>query len=640
MDPFVRQAVSSAVVEAVSQPARSPPAAPARPSVLTRVEARWRLLLAGVLALAALVRLGILLGLRETVYWDFLLWDERTYDTWARALLRGEAHHLHSLSALPAYLVAGVYRLFGADPVHFRIVNLILGVALCAVLFAVGRRLGGIAVGLGSALAGALYQPFAFWSVTLQKEPLALLLFALFVLLSLQELERHHLARALLLGVVGGALADLRQNAVVVLVVVAPVIAVRIARAARPRRAALAMLALAAGFALATAPFAVANFRGTGFASPLPLGGFDLYRGNHLAGPTPYYNPVPFSSTSPDTQAVEFTIEASRRVGRPLTLAEASSYWAGEVVREARDRPGAFARKLLVKLLAALNAWEESDNHSLQLMSGFVPALRIPALAFWLVLPLGLASLLVHARRDRRAAMLLGVVLAYGASMVLVFPNMRIRAPLVVVLIPFLVVALASLRAWLRTARPRALAFAALSIGLLALALVRVPGTRDLTAHWNTHAIALMSQGRQEEAVRWWTASSEARGTWSAYADLALAGLARTEGDLAAAARWLDRIPDASFAAADEHRERALLLAAQGRRQEALVALERSLSVNSADLVTWDLAIELCEEIDRGRADVLRARLEVVRATDRPEPGQPARSSPARPSAADPGALP
>ena len=576
------------------------------------IEAHRGKVLAAVLLVAAGVRGAVLVGLRDTAYWDFLLWDERTYDTWARHLVRGESHYVHGLSPLPAYLVAGVYRVFGADPLHFRIVNVLLGVGLCAVVFAIGRRIGGVGVGLGAALVCALYKPFVLFSVTLLKEPFGLLLFALVVLLSLQELERHHAGRAFLLGAVAGALTNVRQNAVVVLLVVAAAIVVRVARAAPLGRAALAALLLCAGFGVATAPFVLANHRGAGSASPAPLGGFDLYRGNSIDGPTPYYNPVPFSSPNPDTQGIEFTIEASRREGRRLTLAEASSYWTREVVREAARRPVAFGRKLLHKLLASLNSWEEADNHSLEFMGSFVPALRLAPFGLWLVMPLGLAGLVLLARRDRGCAVLLAMVLAYGATMVLVFPNMRIRAPLLVILIPSMVAGLAQVRAWRARGRRTVVAFAGLSLALLAIELVPVPGTRDLTAHYNTHAIALATRGRTEEALRFWETSSAMRGTYSAYADLALAGQAWMRGDLAAAERWLDRIPDSSFAAADKYHQRGLVLVAEGEREAALAALERALSVRPGSVETLQEAIDLYQALDPVRAGVLRQRLAEV----------------------------
>ena len=605
--------MSSPRLEPTSKPA-APIAAPAREPLL---EAHWGKLLAAVLLVAALVRGAVLVGLRDTVYWDFLLWDERTYDTWARHLVHGERHYIHSLSPLPAYLVAGIYRVFGAEPLHFRIVNVLLGVGLCAVLFAIGRRIGGVGVGLGAALVCALYRPFVLFSVTLLKEPFGLLLFALVVLLSLQELERHHAGRALLLGGVAGLLTNVRQNAVVVLLVVAVALVVRLAqvtRAAPLRRAALAALLLCAGFGVATAPFVIANHRGTGSASPAPLAGFDLYRGNYVDGPTPYYNPVPFSSPNPDTQGIEFTIEASRREGRRLTLAEASSYWTREVAREAAQRPAAFGRKVSHKLLASLNAWEEADNHSLEFMSAFVPALRLSPFGFWLVMPLGLASLVLLARRDRRSGVLLAMVLVYGATMVLVFPNMRIRAPLLVILIPYAVAGLAQVRAWRADGRRTAGAFAGLSLALLAVELVPVPGTRDLTAHYNTHAIALATRDRTEEALRFWETSSAMRGTYSAYADLALAGQAWMRGDLAAAERWLERIPDASFAVADKYHQFGLVLAAEGKREAALAALERSLSLRPWSVETLQQAAELDEALYPVRASAHRERLaEVLR---------------------------
>jgi 4-amino-4-deoxy-L-arabinose transferase-like glycosyltransferase len=576
---------------------------------------RWPLLLAAVLVLALLVRIAMLLSLRESVYRGFLWCDEQTYDRWGRALVAGKPFSIYSLSALPAYVVAGVYRLLGPDPLWVRLLNVGLGVGTCVWLFAIGRRLAGTAAGLAAALAGALYRPFVLLSATALKEPLGIFLFAWFVWLALAERDEHRPGRALLLGAAAGLLVNVRQNAVLALAVAAPWIAWELRRRTSSWRApALALLVLGAGFAAATAPFALANLRGAGRLSPVPLGGFDLYRGNVLEGPTPYYNPVAFSSTNPDTQGVEFAIEASRRVGRTLTLAEASSYWSAQVAALAWRHPGAFARRLVDKALAAIHWWEEGDDHSLQFLEDHVPFLRVPMLGFWLVLPLGMAGLVVLAlRRDRRAALLLAVVLAYGASMVLVFSNMRVRAPLLVVLIPCAIAGLRQAAAELRTRPARALGWAAAVLVFAGLEAIPVRGAGDLTAHFNTHASVLLAQGRRDDAREWWRRSSEARGTYSCIADLSLASLALEDGDRAGAWQALERVPEGSHASALKHALAGSLLLAEHRNAEAAAELEASLSRNSAQLGTLSQAIEAYATIDERRAAALASRLELLR---------------------------
>ncbi len=578
------------------------------------VERHWRVLLAGVLLLALGARIAMLLGLRESVYGSFLFWDERTYDRWARAIVAREPYYVYSVSPLPAYVTAVVYRLLGTEPLFVRLVNTGLDLGTCAFLFAIGRRLSGPAAGVAAALVGALYQPFVLFGAAMLKESLGLFLFAWTIALVLAEGEEHRGWRTLLLGAVVGLLVNVRQNAAVVPIVALPWIAWRLARRTSSWRApALAVALACAGFAATTAPFAVANLRGTGRLSPVPLGGFDFYRGNVLEGPTPYYNPVPFSSTDPDTQGVEFLVEARRRSGRTLSLAQASDYWSRRVIRNAREHPAAFARRLLVKAGAAVNRWEEGDNHSLPFLRDHVPFLRVPLFAFWLVMPLGMAGLLSLAvAGDGRARMLLAVVLAYGGSMVLVFSNMRIRAPLMIILIPYAICGLQRAARALR-ARPRAaLGWAAAVAAFVALELLPVPGTGDLTAHYNTHAAALVAQNRTEEALEWWRRSSEAQGTYSHFADLSLATIAFGKGDLPTAWRMEARVPRDSHAAALKYALMGSMLAADRRAREAAMAFELSLSLNTARIAPLTGAIEVNRMVDHARARQLAGHLKYL----------------------------
>lgn len=547
-----------------------------------------------VVATALLTRILALAGLRASVYRDFLLWDERTYDTWARQLLDGPPHFVYSLSVVHGSALGLLYRIAGPDILFARWMSIVFGVLTCCGIVAIGKRLAGSAVGFAAGLLAAVYKPFVLFSVTLLKEPLGLLLFAAVIWLYLaQDDDGARPWKLFFFGLLGALLTGVRQNAVVCVVVLGAVLMVKVWRVRGRVAGAVALASLAVGCSVAAVPLGIVNQRGTGRFSPLLLGGFDLYLGNHLAAQRPYYSPVQFASTNPDTQGEEFTVEASRRAGRALSQAEASDYWTGEILRAARTQPLRFARHLGAKALAAVHRFEEGDNHSLDFLAAVVPFFGWPLPCYWLVMPLGMAGLIWSSRSDARSRVLLLALLAYGASMVAVFPNMRIRSPLLVLLIPYAIVAVRELlqpgggaracggpgavQGDGRRARP---VLVTLALAFAALESVPVPGVGDLSGHYNTHAIALSVAGRPREADDFWRASSQLRGSWSPYADLALARMALQAGHVAEARTWLERIPDDSFAASNKLELLGDVLLAQGSSEQASAAYRRAVQIN------------------------------------------------------------
>lgn len=534
------------------------------------------------MAVALALRLTTAVQLEHSWYGLALTPDESTYDTWARFLVLGNPRHIHSLSPLPAYVLAAAY--WAVAPVHLvgRLLNVAFGLGQIVLVYLAARELGGRTTAAVSAMIVALYRPFVLFDASLLKEPLGLLLFAALLYLFLLEHRTSRPWRALLLGVTAGLLLNVRQNAGAALVVLLPVLLWR-ERRRRSRWAAARLGSLViAGALVATAPFMVMNLRGTGRASPLPLGGFDLYLGNHLDGARPYYSPVPFASTHPDHQGVEFTLELSRRLRRTLSQSEASDLWAMEVLRAAWAEPGRFARRLGDKAVAAVSAHEEADNHDLDVAREFIGTMRLPLVPFWLIMPLGMAGLLLLARRDGRAAALLGVLLAYGASMVLVFSNMRIRAPLVLILVPC---AVEGLRWALRRRWGARAGFAALTLGFAALEALPVRATPDATGPRNQCGGGLLARGDREGALEQWVTSASLGGVYSGMARISIATrLAEPRGDLAGARAWLEQVPDDSVSVAAKYAALGRILEKQGHLREAAAALERSISVNGAAL--------------------------------------------------------
>ena len=549
------------------------------------VSKRRRLLLALILAVAACLRITALLGLRGSIYRDYLFPDERGYADWAKDLVAGVPRYLCHISPLPAYYMAAIYRVFGMDPVHIRYANLVLGVLTCWVLVGIGSRIGGTLVGLVSGLIAATYLPFIFLSITVLKEPLVLLTFSLMVFFFLGELKRHRHWQTLCLGLTFGLITVLRPNAGVAALIMGPVVCWRArhkARSMRPLAHAAATLAL--GLLIPSAPFMAENYLVAGQLTPAPQGGVELYLGNSNAIDRPYYTPAPFATPSPEEQGIHFRIEASRRVGRILTFAEASSYWADQVARDAKRSALAFTRRMFRKTLAAFHAYEESDNHSIEFLRRFIPCLRWPLLSFSVVMPLGMAGLILRIgmRSSRGALALLAVVIMYSGTLVGLYCNIRLRVPLLIVLIPFAsaaLVHLTQLGQWKKSHLAGLLTTVTLFVVIEHLPFT---GRPDLTGHYNTHASLLLEKGDEPGALACWHMSQQMKGVFSDFATLSLARSALAHGDTGRAVEMVQAISDESFSAAFKYDLLGDARRTGNRPIEAAEAYEKSLSINSA----------------------------------------------------------
>ena len=328
---------------------------------------RRRRILWLVLAAALLLRAGFGLtreGLNASA-------DEGNWD----ALAQIYRHHglLHPDSGTyrpPLYplMLAAVYEVCGHVPAAVRLWQALLGAATCALLYGIGRRIGGEGCGLIAAAMGALYPLLVFFCAALMAETLLVFLTTAAVLLALRMEGLPNLKNAALLGFVLG-LALLCKP------VVLPWIPLlmwgwwRRSSLGRVRRG--ARVALVLGVAgLTLAPWTARNAAVTGYFAPLSSNlGMNLMIGNE-----------------PQARGVY------RREADYLAMVRGL---AGEIEPGvARDR--ALARRVLSGIV-------ESPGHFAQL------ALRK---LFWLWSPLALGE---SAQRNAIALLSSGPLLALGA---------------------------------------------------------------------------------------------------------------------------------------------------------------------------------------------------------------------------------
>lgn len=546
------------------------------------------LILVGILAVALAVRILALLSLAKTPYFDIPLMDEAVYHAWASQIANGtyKPSSPYPIAPLPAYVMALVYKILSPSLLYIRILNILFGVATCYFIYLIGREMADRRTGLVAGLVAALYKPFIFYSIVPLNTALSVGLFAASIYFFLAALRDPSFANTLPTGAVVGLLLNVRPNAIVLIpLMLLMMLWTQYRDHASRQQLATTLMVYAVGVALTTAPFALRNYKISGDFVLTTNPGYNLYIGNNLENPDPYYRPVPFASSVPYEQAVQFTIEASRREARTLSPEEASSYWTQEVAKTAFAQPAAFMWKLWQKTLVLFNRFEAGDHYDIDFMSRVAEFFQFPFLALSLILPLGMAGMATTAFTSKPRLCGTALFLAYASTLVLFFTNDRYRLPLLTLLIPFAVVGISGLRAYIKQGRFKTVGlYSVIVILFLVVEHLPVQATDDVTAYYNTHAGILNAKGFEEEAMAYWETSSAMNKPYSAYANLSLAGKYLSRKDFQRAGAYLDKIPDRSFAAAQKYELRGDSLLVQGHTSEAVGAYERSLAINSGSI--------------------------------------------------------
>jgi len=560
-----------------------------------------------IIAVGLMVRIFALMNLETTIYADFLLWDERVYHNWAKEIAEGafQSKSVYEFAPLPAYIMAAIYRLLSPDVFYIRLLSIVYGTLTCWLVYLTGRELTNRKIALLACAMACLYEPFIFYSIVPLKDALGLLLFSWMSYLLIKVIRPDDSAprdkntnmvlRVGLLGLAAGMLLNVRPNAIVLVPVI---ILLVLWYGYRDKLSWKHLFVFAAvyvvGLCAAVSPFVIRNYA---VADKLALtttqSGFNLFLGNNLDNPDPYYRPVPFAATSPFEQGIQFTIEASRRAGKKLTSSEASDYWTAETVRQAVSNPAAFAGKTGQKILVLFNNFEACDHYHIDFLSNFAKFFKIPFLNFWMIFPLAMLGILTR-WKNKRARALTTVGLFYGATLIIFFTNGRYRLPMLAVMIPFAAAGIAQLYADVNKKSYSLFAKHAAICGVfLMVAFLPVRATDDVTAYYNTHAIILSSKGYHNEAMLYWEKSSEMNKPFSDFANLSLAGLSYRGGNIQEGNAYLSKIRDDSFAAAQKYQISGDLFAHGKNPDAAIAAYEKSLSINSGQRLPRRKLIDL-----------------------------------------------
>jgi hypothetical protein len=340
-------------------------------------------------------------------------------------------HHVATADKPPLYpLALAIPSLLGWKTLAaHRVVSCLMGAALVAGAGLLGRRVGGERVGLIAAGVAALYPLLVVLDGSVRSESLYAPLLAFGLLAAYRLVDRPTLGRAAVLGLVFGAAALTRSEAVLLLAIVLAVLARKLPPGARLRPLAVAAIAAA----LMLTPWVVRNWSELGRPLLSTNSGSLAYGANCHAA---YYSRL--IGTWPCYPRLA--------VAPGKTEADVSSRLRDQGLDYATGHAGRLPAVAAVRLLRSFDAWSPAAATRLEAAIGDrdLATYRAGVAIYYLLVPLAVAGAVVLRRRGQP----LGLLLAPLALVVLVsalgYGTPRFRVPAEIPLVALAAVALAA----------------------------------------------------------------------------------------------------------------------------------------------------------------------------------------------------
>ncbi|MBN1866007.1 tetratricopeptide repeat protein [Candidatus Sumerlaeota bacterium] len=587
--------------------------------------------LGGILCAGLAVRASYILEYAGTPNFTYPARDALYHDYWARAIVTGDwtppAWPQDPMIGSDAYFrapgypwfLAWVYLVTGSSYLGPRIVQVLMGLGNCVLLFLLARRLFDSASALVAAALMAFYWVFIYYEGELHSPILSVFLLFLFVLALIRWTEGGHWSAALAAGSVLGLFALVRSNVFPIFLSVGAWMAWASARNRRGWRWALVSVSLLGlGTAVAVSPATIRNYRVSGTFVPVTAnvgvnlyinfndwtmtdsGEYSRWEGTSLPGLGENVG-----TTGWDCFTYPRVVRAlERKYGlAPGTMkyADASKYYTRLALDSMRRHPGATLRLLVGRALLFWGPAEVSNdeivaaerNHSRLLRS--LPG-NFAVLSTLFVLGLAIRTYDCARKRGRAETdsvsgaarhavegrmLLLLLIATYFVSVLPAAPAARYRVPAIALLLPFGGYAIASLAGLARRRRVRALV-AWLIVGAAVGALARtqwVPYEANEAA-WNFYRGGAYSQrGDVENAVKYYSKAVELRPRFAMYRINLGAALAE-QGRLDEAISQYLKSAEIDPYSSEAYNRLGLARARQGKVDEAIESFSKAVELS------------------------------------------------------------
>ena len=366
--------------------------------------------------------------------------DGRTYDEWAQRIAAGDwlGTGVFYQAPLYPYFLGALQLVFGHNLWLIRFWQILLGALSCALVYLIGEKLFSRSAGIAAGLILAVYAPAIFFDGLIEKSILDLTLLCLLLWLLLDVSRWHDLAKWLGVGVLLGLLGLSRENALILVPIVALWIVVGVSREPLATRGRW-LGCFFAGMLLVLLPVGMRNLIvGGEFKLTTSQLGPNFFIGNNPAADGTYgsvrYLIKEVQLEGPDAKRL-----AERATGRQLGAGEVSSYWLSQATNYIKAQPAEWLRLLARKWLLVWHAREIEDSDDFYIYRQFsLPLAVLSRLAhFGVLAPLAAVGIFFTWRQWRRLWLLYAMILALAGSVAMFYVFGRYRYPLVPLLALF-----------------------------------------------------------------------------------------------------------------------------------------------------------------------------------------------------------
>jgi len=390
-----------------------------------------------IFGIALFIRLIHYTLVRENFWFKTLLLDDRIYDAWAQEIAKGDWALLSKgpfrFNPGYPYFLALLYFLTGRSVV---VIQYQLGAFSCALLAWLGKKCFSVPVGRLAGMMLALYGPAIFYEERLLTP--AIMIFSNIALLCFIVYGLEH-RKPLPWGLAGLSCGfSWLLNPAIALFVLFLWIWL-FSSEKKPSRPLIFGAFFLGGVLLVTGPILIRNAvleNKLTLSTTTVVGGMQFYIGNN-----PESNGVDaipkFARNSPQMHE-DFVREAQKRLGRSLTLSQASSYWLYESLRWMCSHPIDYLKLLKSKLNFVIGDAELLDNFPRDQYPNFAKLGFIPLLSWGLVFPFGIVGLILAIKKGKDE--LIPLYIYFGASLMIpliFFAYSRYRFPALPSLILF-----------------------------------------------------------------------------------------------------------------------------------------------------------------------------------------------------------
>ena len=541
---------------------------------------------ATIFIVAFALRLVYLFQIQSIPLFYHLAGDGRTYDEWAQRIAAGDWLGKDVFYQAPLYpYFLGVWQLFfGHNLWLIRIAQVAIGSMASVLVFLIGKKLFSRNAGIAAGLILAVYAPAIFFDGLIEKSVLDLILLTvlLYFLLALNEVR--HWGKWLGAGAVLGLLGLCRENALILVPVVALWICLEFSE--QPLSLRLRWLGLFfAGLLLILVPVGLRNLTvGGEFKLTTSQFGPNFFIGNNATADGTYgsvRNVIgEVQLEGPDAKRL-----AQRATGHKLTAGEVSNYWFKQSLDYIRSQPAQWLRLMGLKWLRVWNAREIEDSDDFYIYQSFSSLLGFFATFnhFGVLTPLAALGMLATWRQWRELWLLYGMIFSLALSVAIFYVFGRYRFPLVPLLALFAGAGVTGVWSYFQRRAWKSLA-PAVAVFVVAGVIVNWPLLDHKgpgAAGYNNLANAYMRQGRVDEAIQTARQAIAIEPTYGV-AHYNLGNLYAQQGKLELAQRHFEEALQLYPNYADAHSNYGQLVAERGNIQSGIRHFRKAIELNPA----------------------------------------------------------